>query len=86
MLLDWWQAHGRNGAFVTTCICHGCDWTDLEIDGKTSYHHYAQWMQSVGRPGTAGEHVHVDHRPPNGGGKLDVKCLSHRDGRWVNPW
>ena len=56
------------------------------MDGKTSYHHYAQWMQSVGRPGTAGEHVHIDHRPPNGGGKLDAKCLPHRDGPWVNPW
>ena len=40
-------AHRRNGAFITTCICHGCDWTDLEMDGKTSYAHYAAWAASL---------------------------------------
>lgn len=70
-------AHKRNGAFITTCICHGCDWTDLEMDGKTSYAHYAAWMENL-RNGsiTADEHVHIDRRPPDGGGALVAKCSS----------
>lgn len=79
-------ADSRHGAFITTCICHGCDWNDLEIDGKTGFQHYSLWMQSVGRPSKAGEHVHVDHRPPNGGGKLDAKCLTGSEGPWRVPW
>jgi hypothetical protein len=70
-------AHERNGAFITTCICHGCDWTDLEMDGKTSYAHYAAWMESLGNgTATADEHIHIDHRPPDGGGALLAKCGS----------
>ena len=70
-------AHRRNGAFITTCICHGCDWTDLEMDGKTSYAHYAAWAASLANGSAAvGEHVHIDRRPPDGGGALAAKCSS----------
>ena len=30
--------------------------------------------QSVGKTSIVGEHVHIDHRPPNGGGRLAAKC------------
>jgi hypothetical protein len=27
---------GVNGAMITSCICHGCPWATLELEGKTS--------------------------------------------------
>ena len=37
----------RNGAFITSCVCHGCPWptvtTGISGDAKTSYQHYAAW-------------------------------------------
>ena len=37
----------KNGAFITSCICHGCPWDVLTTgtpgDTKTSYGHYAAW-------------------------------------------
>ena len=55
----------RNGAFITSCICHGCPWEQLALENRTSYEHYAAWYE-----GSAGTHVHVDDGPPNGGGAL----------------
>lgn len=37
----------KNGAFITSCVCHGCPWdvvtTGTPGDTKTSYGHYASW-------------------------------------------
>lgn len=57
----------QNGAFITSCICHSCNWTDLTLDGETSYTHYLNWFE--GR--MTGTSIHVDNRPPNGGGVLN---------------
>ena len=36
-LQEWAAAvHPPNGAMITTCICHACNWTDYELDGKNS--------------------------------------------------
>ena len=29
---------------ITSCICHGCPWQDLELEGKNSYQHYGAWL------------------------------------------
>lgn len=65
------RAQSRNGAFITSCICHGCPWGDpdtLKIDDKSVYQHYAAWM--AGNT-TGAASIHVDTRLPNGGGKID---------------
>jgi hypothetical protein len=36
-------AEQKNGAFITSCICHGCPWSSLVLDGMTSLQHYARW-------------------------------------------
>ena len=33
----------KHGAMITTCICHGCPWETLALDGLNSYQHYAAW-------------------------------------------
>jgi hypothetical protein len=66
-------AEQRNGAFITSCICHGCPWSTLALNGLTSLQHYAHWH--------AGTIVHpqsiaVDQRGPNGDGAItDKLCL-----------
>jgi hypothetical protein len=30
----------HNGAFITSCICHGCAWADLSVAKKTAYSYY----------------------------------------------
>merc|ERR1712019_124973 len=60
-------ASPKNGAFITSCICHGCPWPQLTLEGKTSYQHYAAWM--AGNT-TGAASIHVDKRLPNGGGEL----------------
>eukprot|EP00927_Polykrikos_kofoidii_P041022 TRINITY_DN3495_c0_g1_i1.p1 TRINITY_DN3495_c0_g1~~TRINITY_DN3495_c0_g1_i1.p1 ORF type:complete len:442 (-),score=35.85 TRINITY_DN3495_c0_g1_i1:169-1386(-) len=66
------RAEPRNGAFITSCICHGCPWTRLTWDGGTAYEHYADWYHGKTLwPAT----VHVDARLPNGNGSLsDPSC------------
>jgi hypothetical protein len=56
----------KNGGFITSCICHGCNWTGLVLEGKSSIQHYADWHQGT----LQGASVTVDPRPPNGGGDL----------------
>ena len=69
-LADWAPVvptSGRNGAFITTCICHGCNWTSFVLDGKNAYAHYADWVMGVT---TGNASLHVDMRLPNGGGGM----------------
>ena len=65
-------AAGRNGAFISTCICHACPFHKLELGGKTAFQHYAAWYlgQTVGSSS-----MHIDTRAPNGGGAIvDPLC------------
>jgi hypothetical protein len=60
----------KNGAFITTCVCHGCPWSALTLtnDSKlTSYNHYAAWHEGKT---TGADSIHVDSRAPNGDGTL----------------
>ena len=63
-------ADEKNGAFITSCICHGCPWSDptaLNIDGLSVYQHYAAWMAG----NTSGaKSLHIDNRTPNGAGAI----------------
>ena len=69
---------GKNGAMITSCICHGCSWSTLTTGEagangkKTSYEHYADWFYGK----TSGEDaIHIDPRLPNGGGAItDPRC------------
>jgi len=58
----------QNGAMITSCICHGCPWQQLVLEGKSSYQHYGAWLNGL----TSGaDSIHVDTRLPNGGGQLN---------------
>lgn len=65
------QQEPRNGAFITSCICHGCGWQDLALDGKTAYAHFGEWLA-----GKAAESIHIDTRGPNGDGKITRGCAA----------
>merc|ERR1712137_818282 len=49
---------GRNGAFITSCVCHPCPWPSLKVANKTAYQSYADWMYGKG----GGSTFHVDTR------------------------
>ena len=57
----------QNGAFITSCVCHGCPWAGLALSNRTSFAHYADWHRGKTK---GAEAVHVDDGPPNGGGAL----------------
>lgn len=38
--------HGANGAMITSCICHGCPWSSLVLEGKNTYTHVHEWYQA----------------------------------------
>jgi hypothetical protein len=60
---------GKNGGMITSCICHGCPWSDLVVEGKTTFEHYFDW--SMGRTVGGAPSMHIDTRLPNGGGALN---------------
>jgi hypothetical protein len=62
------SAGSKHGGMITSCICHGCPWSDLVLDGKTSAEHFADWFYGATAGGAAS--LHVDPRSPNGGGAL----------------
>ena len=64
------SSHEKNGAFITSCICHGCPWSDasaLSIEGVSPWKAYGEWYTGKARGSHA---VHVDTRNPNGGGAI----------------
>ena len=73
------SAVGRCGAFVTSCICHGCPWTGIDKGGglvagpqnRTAKQHYEEWYSGAAEP--AGGWVAVDARGPNGDGNGKAK-------------
>ena len=65
-------AETKHGGMITSCICHGCPWATLELDGKLTYQHYADWF--YGKT-TGAASMHIDTRLPNGNGTLtDPRC------------
>ena len=62
------SSESKNGGMITSCICHGCPWSDLLLDGKNTDNHYFDW--SAGRT-TGAASMHIDSRLPNGGGVLN---------------
>ena len=67
----------KHGGMITSCICHGCPWPSLVLEGKNSYQHYADWFYGK----TSGpDSMHIDGRLPNGGGTFNgptfQKCAS----------
>ena len=66
------QAIAKHGAFISTCICHSCDWGTLTLEGKTAFQHYEAWYEGSTTGAAA---MHVDLRMPNGGGTIsDPLC------------
>ena len=75
----------KNGAFITSCVCHGCPWPTVTTgspgDTKTSWGHYADWYSqrlagAMGSAPTLSQTIHIDGRAPNGGGDLtDPLCV-----------
>jgi hypothetical protein len=66
------RKESKNGAFISTCICHACPFATLMLGGKSAFQHYAAWYE--GRTSGASS-VYVDMRPPNGNGTLtDPLC------------
>lgn len=63
----------KNGAFITSCICHGCPFPDLMLEGKNPYQHYADWFYGKTQ-GMAS--IHIDPRLPNGNGTLSGGAFS----------
>ena len=66
------RAMPQHGAFISTCICHACHWSTLELEGKTAFEHYAAWYDGNT---TGAASMHVDTRGPNGDGAIkDPLC------------
>lgn len=66
------QQEPKNGAMITSCICHGCPWSTLVLNNMTSYQHYGRWYNGLT---TGAGSIHIDTRTPNGGGAItDPKC------------
>ena len=62
-------AWSKHGGMITSCICHGCPWSHLALEGKTSDQHFADWFYGKTAGGAAS--LHIDPRTPNGGGALN---------------
>jgi len=64
------RAKVENGAAITSCVCHQCDWHALEVDGRSTMTLYADWYTGK----TSGsDSIHVDNRGPNGDGAITLK-------------
>lgn len=71
-----------NGVFITTCICHGCPWPNLRLDGLSANEHYVRWLRGATQGNAS---VHIDHRGPNGGGQAGFggdHCTRFPDRVW----
>mmetsp|Transcript_126172 Transcript_126172/g.223524 ORF Transcript_126172/g.223524 Transcript_126172/m.223524 type:complete len:439 (+) Transcript_126172:73-1389(+) len=66
------QGATKHGGMITTCICHGCPWDALKLEGKSSMEHYADWF--YGKT-TGASSMHIDTRLPNGDGTLSGGCV-----------
>eukprot|EP00928_Gymnodinium_smaydae_P062298 TRINITY_DN4619_c2_g2_i1.p1 TRINITY_DN4619_c2_g2~~TRINITY_DN4619_c2_g2_i1.p1 ORF type:complete len:447 (+),score=56.31 TRINITY_DN4619_c2_g2_i1:47-1387(+) len=62
----------KHGGMITSCICHGCPWSSLKLEGKTSYEHYADWFYGKTSGSTS---MHIDFSMPNANGTLGSPCF-----------
>ena len=68
---------GGHGAFVTSCVCHGCPWATLTAGAGanlTAWQAVAAWYSGE----TVGDaNLHIDARGPNGDGSIPASrsCL-----------
>ena len=73
------------GVFVSTCVCHGCPWSDIVVQGRSAYQALGQWQAGWG-----GDHKTVDgSRGPNGDGTLNnsTHMVTVEDGIYrCNAW
>lgn len=66
------ESESKNGAMITSCICHGCSWDTLSVNGKTADQHYADWYTGKTHGVSA---IHIDTSLPNGNGTFtDPRC------------
>jgi len=74
------QSESKNGAMITSCICHGCPWPELKVEGTRAYQLYSDWYYGKTSGAAA---IHIDSRGPNGDGALDKVggCFSFHDVR-----
>ena len=62
----------RNGAAITSCICHGCPWDSLFLEGRTLHEHYVAWLKGEA---SGAEAIHIDNSTwPNGDGAIALRC------------
>ena len=72
------QKKKKNGAFITSCICHGCPWNDptalaFGSENINPWEAYGRWYTGADEGEDA---IHIDPRLPNGGGNItNVKCF-----------
>ncbi len=69
------QSEKQNGAFITSCICHGCPWSDsqqMTIANMTAYQAFSHWYSD---PAHA-QSILIDTRGPNGDGAITNKQCS----------
>ncbi len=64
-------SHTKNGAFITSCICHGCPWNaqTLNFNNLSPWQAYADWYTDKTN---GAEAIHIDPRMPNGGGSTNI--------------
>jgi len=67
----------KNGAAITSCVCHGCDFGHLQVDGQSALRWYAEWY--LGKTQGAAS-FHVDPRGPNGDGALRAPLCKGLEG------
>lgn len=73
---------GRNGAFITSCICHGCPFSldsmrlsNAHAHNRSAYQAFSVWYNTtfvLGGWSGGNPHVFVDTRMPDGGGELNA--------------
>ena len=78
-----------HGGAITTCICHGCPWNDMNFtnaaaDGaeKTFAVVFADWWYGKTKGGN--DSLYVDTRTPNGGGQYNASA--NKDWHLCAPW
>ena len=60
----------RRGAFITTCVCHGCPWSALALGGRSAYQALGEWLADRNDTNN-NNNVRIDARGPDGNGTLN---------------
>jgi len=66
------QADPKNGAVISSCLCHMCLWDGISLRGKPAFLHYAEWYH--GKTSGAAATI-IDQSMPNGNGTFrSIPC------------